>query len=239
MGTGQGGAAQPPEQTHPLRRQVLGHHDALPVAQLADVEVPAAAVDTGGALPAEEDVAGGLHQPLPGDDPLALGAEPGGPCVGREHRLVGLLGLEEQRVLVVLAEQQHDPAAGADTADTDDLAGDVGEPEALQQEPAVGREGLAVALDEPADLLLQDVPFGPRQQILQRDQQRRVGGDPPVPVDDVRELFEHLERVPRLGTRPRPVPHLKVLAADLGGELLRQLVRLEARVPDLEVAIPA
>ncbi len=47
--------------------------EKLPVPQLADVEVVGLAVEPGlGALPAEEDVAGCLHQPLADDHPLAL-----------------------------------------------------------------------------------------------------------------------------------------------------------------------
>ena len=38
-----------------------------------------------------------------------------------EHRRLGLLDLEEQRVVVVAADQQHDVAAGADAADADHL----------------------------------------------------------------------------------------------------------------------
>ena len=61
-----------------------------------------------------------------------------------EHRLLRLLGLQEQRVLAVAAEQQHDPGAGADAADADDLAGRVHVLEALEQLAPVGRQGAAV-----------------------------------------------------------------------------------------------
>ena len=70
--TGQGGAADVRRRAPcpPAHRVDAG--DALPVAQLAYVEVALAAVDACGPLPAEEDVAGGLHQPLAGHDPFAL-----------------------------------------------------------------------------------------------------------------------------------------------------------------------
>ena len=54
-----------------------------------------------------------------------------------EHRRLGLLELEEQRIIVVAAEHQADPRARADAADTDDLAGRVDVVEALEQLAAV------------------------------------------------------------------------------------------------------
>ena len=45
---------------------------AFPVFELPDVEVAFLSVEAGArVLPAEKDVAGGLHQPLAGDDALA------------------------------------------------------------------------------------------------------------------------------------------------------------------------
>ena len=75
--------------------------------------------------PAEEDVAGGLHQPLSGDDPLAVVVKLARLEELLEHRGLGLLELQEQRVLAVAAEQQRDPGARADAPDADDLARDV------------------------------------------------------------------------------------------------------------------
>jgi hypothetical protein len=54
-----------------------------------------------------------------------------------EHRPGRLLHLQEQRVLLVAALQQHDERARADAADADDLARHVDDLEALQQVPAV------------------------------------------------------------------------------------------------------
>ena len=58
-----------------------------------------------------------------------------------------LLELQEQRILVVAAEQQHDPGARADAADADDLAGRVHVAEALQQLAAIAGKGRAVGAD--------------------------------------------------------------------------------------------
>ena len=87
--------------------------------------------------PAEEDVARRLHQPLALDDALAVVRVLALAEVRLEHRRLRLLDLEEERVVVVPAEQQDDPAAGADAADADDLAGDVDQPELLEQVAAV------------------------------------------------------------------------------------------------------
>src|SRR4051794_15946917 len=113
VGTGQRGAAQLAEGPHAGRHHRLGFGDALPVPQLPYVEVTSATVDPLDPLPAEEDVTGGLHEPLTGDHALALRSVGAGAGEGRQHRLVGLLRLHEQRILVVPAEQEHDPAAGA------------------------------------------------------------------------------------------------------------------------------
>ena len=61
-----------------------------------------------------------------------------------EHGRLGLLELQEQRVVAVAAEQQHDPRAGADAADADDLARRVDVAEALEQAAAVARQASAV-----------------------------------------------------------------------------------------------
>ena len=119
-----------------------------------------------------------------------------------QHRLLGFLGLQEQRVLAVPPEQQQDPGAGADAADADDLPGHVDELELLQQMPPVGLQGPPVGPDQAAQLRL-DLTALPalRQQVLDRDDQRRVGDDPPLAVDLVGELGERLHAVAGPGLR--------------------------------------
>ena len=80
-----------------------------------------------------EDVACGLHQPLPLDDPLPVVLVLAATEQRLEHRLRGLLDLEEERVALVAAEQQEDPAARADAAHSDDLTREIDETEAFQQ----------------------------------------------------------------------------------------------------------
>ena len=57
--------------------------------------------------PAKEDVAAGLHQPLAGHHALTVGFELIASGELLEDRSFGLLGLQEQRVLAVAADQQQ------------------------------------------------------------------------------------------------------------------------------------
>ena len=169
-----------------LRSHPLDLDRALPVAQLADVEVALLAVDPGDALPAEEDVAGRLHQPLARRPPARPGCRTRRvPTCGSSTDGLGLLGLEEQRVVVVPAEQQHDPAPGADAADADHLAGDVDEPVLLEQRaPVGGRVSPVVARAgrETASRVGSLRVAGSRSR--DRDDQRRVGRDRGPPSTD-------------------------------------------------------
>ena len=116
----------------------------LPVPELADVEVALHAVDALGPDPAEEDVARRLEQPLALHDALSVVGVPALARVRLEHRRLRLLDLEEQRVGVVLAQHEHDPAPGTDAPDPDDLAGEVDEAIALQEaaaDPVAGCAG--------------------------------------------------------------------------------------------------
>ena len=121
-------------------------------------------------LPAEEDVARRLHQPLAGDDALAAVAVLALADESLQHRRLRLLDLQEQRVFVVDAEEERDPGAGADAADPDDLAGQVDEPELLQQVATVGLERAPVGADQVADLALDRVALH-----LRRERARRSG----------------------------------------------------------------
>ena len=113
---------------------LLDFRRALPILQLAAVEVAFLAVEPRlDVQPAEEYVAAGLHQPLADDDPLAVVLELTRSEELLEHRRLGLLHLQEQRVLAVAAQQQRDPGARADAAHTDDLACEVGQAELLEQ----------------------------------------------------------------------------------------------------------
>ena len=116
---------------HETRRGQFGDIDrTLHVAELAHIVVfyPHAS-------PSQKDVAGRLHHLLPTNDPLAvigmdaLASLP----VGFYHRGVRLFYLEEERITLILADEQHDIAARAHTAYADNLAGEINQGVAAQQ----------------------------------------------------------------------------------------------------------
>ena len=170
MGAREGPATGAPVGGRPGRQRCLDCEGALPVLQLPAVEVARLAVETrSDVLPAEEDVARRLHQPLARDDPLAavgvlaLAHEP------LQHGRLRFLELEEQRIGVVDPEEERDPGARADAPDSDDLAGEIDEPELLQQMAAIRLEGAAIRPDDAVDLLLD------RVRIVGRGRARRSG----------------------------------------------------------------
>ena len=117
-----------------------------------------------------------------------------------EHRGLRLLGLQEQRVVVVAAEHQDDPRPGADAADADDLAGDVGDAEVLEQ--VRGGRSATCAGSCAASPRIQSVNWScsiPSTQLLDRLDERRVADDAPLAVDDVGELVEGLHAVAGAG----------------------------------------
>src|SRR4029453_8935095 len=109
-----------------------------------------------GAEPTEENVAGGLHEVLAFDNPLSLVFERARREVRREDRRRCLLDLQEQWVVAVASEEQDDPVPCADTADPDDLAGEVGVAKPVDQVPSIAREAVAIQ----AEVDLEDVLGG-------------------------------------------------------------------------------
>ena len=92
---------------------------------------------------AEHDVARCLGEALAFDDALAVVCELALAEEPLEHRRFCLLELEEERIVVVAAEQEHDVRPGADAADADDLARGVHVAVALEQLAAVARRACA------------------------------------------------------------------------------------------------
>src|SRR5215213_918212 len=177
VGPSQGPAAQLAVGGHAGRHHPLDRGGTLHVLELADVEVPVLAVDPLGSLPPEEDVAGGLHEPLPRDDPLPLVA-------GRltlhhrrrdmrlQHRGPGLLHLQQQRIVLVPTLEQCDPAAGPDAADAHDLAGEIDEGEPVEQHTSVRLEAASEVGQDPRHLLLELLALGAGEQLLNRHDER-------------------------------------------------------------------
>src|SRR5204863_6198909 len=138
----------------------LDDRRALVVPDLAHVEVPLAALRAGDAVPAEHDVAGGLHQPLALDHPLAVIGVLALAEERLQHRRLRLLELQKQRIGVVAAEHQDDPRARADAADTDYLARRVPVAKALQQTLAIALQRAPVATHHTPRELLDVSPVG-------------------------------------------------------------------------------
>ena len=100
-----------------------------------------------------------------------------------EHRGLRLLRLQEQDVVVVAADHEQDHRLRPDAADADDLARGVHVLELLDR-MVVASERAPVRLEQPADRLLDLLArrAGPGE-ILDRDDQRRIGDDSQLAVD--------------------------------------------------------
>src|SRR3954462_2244681 len=110
MGPCQGFAAEGGIDREVGWRHPLDFRRGLAVPQLPHVEAALLVVDASGRHPAEEDVARRLHQPLPLDHPAAVVAVGARAGVGLQHRRLRFLRLQEEWIVGVFAEQQHDPS---------------------------------------------------------------------------------------------------------------------------------
>src|SRR5262245_26637635 len=117
--TAQAGALDEVLDGHRARRVV---RSALHVAELPDVEVESVL-----RAPAEEDVRRSLDQALAHDHALVLMGEGRASGVGGEDGGLGLLDLKEERILVVVAREEGDPAASAHAPYPHDLPRHVGD----------------------------------------------------------------------------------------------------------------
>ena len=175
---------------------------------------------------------------LPGDDTLALVGVPAAPGVVRQDRDLGFLGLQEQRFDPVAGVHQQDPGAGADAADPDDLAGHLDQGELLEQVPPVGLQGAPVLAQHGADLLVDRVGLHIAEELLDRDDRRRVADDPPLPVDHGGELAQRLHAVGGVGLGQRLLQHLEPFGLDLGPELGNGRLDVQVRVPHVQERLP-
>ena len=166
----------------------LDVHGALGVPQLPDVEVARLAVDCLDSLPAEQDVGRRLHHPLPFHDAPSVLDEPALPEERLEHRGLRFLELKEQRVVLVAAQQQQDPGAGAHAADTDDLPGGMHVSVAVEQVPTVAGERARICADHAPHDVLEVVLLGIREHVLDRRDEGMTADDPQLAVDVLTEL---------------------------------------------------
>jgi hypothetical protein len=218
--TGQGDAAQEGVAHELVRGESVDRDRSLHVAQLAHVVV----VTVGPGRPAEEHVARRLHEPLPGDDPLALVPVSGRAGVGREDRRLCFLDLQEQRRTVVVVHQQRHVTAGPDAADAHDLPGRVHHPVPIQQHPAFGTHRLETRLD--------DLP-GYVELVLCVEDERRVFDDPASPLDQLGQLRERGEAGVLPGVRDQPLDRARGRRRAPPGER-EHGVDVDALVPDVE-----
>ena len=125
-------------------------------------------------MPAQEDIAAGLHESLAGDHPLTGIGELTASRIRFQHGFLGLLGLQEQRVTVVATRQEHHPGTSADTADADHLQCHVHVLELGQQMAAVRLQRAAVAPQNRTHLVLDDVGrYAPLLgKVVERNDQR-------------------------------------------------------------------
>src|SRR5512133_404566 len=118
MGSDQGPAADAVVEAEVDRGHRLDLGRALHVAELPPVVVTAAVFPRG---PAQEDVADGLHHPLPGDHALAVLGEAAFGQRALQDRGGRLLDLQEQRVVLVATLEQDDVGPGTGAAHPDTL----------------------------------------------------------------------------------------------------------------------
>src|SRR4029077_8773118 len=209
---------------------------ALPVMELAHVVVAGYAVEALDALPAQEDVRCRLHQPLTRHHALAVVRVGARAEETLEHRGLRLLDLQEQRVVIVAADEQHDVAAGPDAAHAHHLVRRV--------DVLVLLEGMVMAPERApvrAEQLLDErgrvLPFRPRlDYVLDRDDDRRVRDDAQLTLDLLSPLGEHPGAVasPRLGHHLLNRPAF-VLAHPLDPDLSANPL---GHTPDLAMLVP-
>ena len=136
---------------------------------------------------AEQDVAGGLQASLAGHDPVAMGRL----CARAEEpfqdRRLGLLDLEEERIVVRPVLEQHHERPQPDAPDADHLHRVIDDRVAVEQDAAV---------------LLQRLPVAGQRRHRERvghvvamDDDRRSVDDPALAVDQGGQLRELVERV--------------------------------------------
>ena len=140
MGARQRAPAPFGEDDHLGRLELFDAKLELHVPQLADVEMPAAAV----LRPAQEDVASRLHEPVPLHYPLPVVGINARARIGFQDRGARFLDLEEEGVLCA-RHQQRDAADGADASDAHHLDGLVLEGISVQEDTPVVRQRFAVA----------------------------------------------------------------------------------------------
>src|SRR5215203_1018384 len=223
---GQRPAAQAGIDDQLVGRHALDISRALHVLELPPIEISSFRA----AKPAEEDVAGRLHQALPGHDAVSVVLVGVRRNVALQHRSSRLLDLEEQRIILVAPFEQHHIGPGAHASHTDNLPRRIHEAETVEQVAPIVLQGALVALQDGVDLAPELIPFG------DADQERRVVVYDPSAIDDPGELGEGLQAV-----AAARLPHVLAqffrgpLPSPGFGEQTTDFFLANTRVPDLEL----
>ncbi len=138
--------------------------------------------------------------------------------------------------MIVAAEQQDDPGAQSDAPDPDDLVRHVRKLEPFQKVPPIGLEGAPVAAQDLARLLFEVFTGDALVKLLHRDDEGRIMEDAPPAVDLVGQLLVGMQAVLRPRLREVALGRLQVPVLHLRAEPLEDLLDVEARVPDFQVA---
>src|SRR6516162_10236342 len=126
--------------THDTRRVHLDEHLDLHVPELPHIKMTAQLTFR----PAEEEIAGGLHEPTTSHDALAVVGVGALTRITFQDRTACLLDLEEKRI-VLTRHQERDRAPRANAADSDHLDRNVKELELIQEPTPIFLEGFPVA----------------------------------------------------------------------------------------------
>ena len=176
----------------------LDQRGELHVTQLADIEMAALGTEH----PAEEQIRRRLHQPLAHHHPLAVVGVDTLTGIGFQHRGVGLLELQEQRIVGDGHHQGHH-AQCPDAADADHFDSRVDQLVAIEQDTAVLCQGFAIWCETLTDHLY--VAGGARRIGVKNSRRRVVNARLPARLLD--QLWEHQLRT--AGSRRFGDPFLK------------------------------
>ncbi len=132
-------------------------HRKFHIPQLADEKV----LPGFGPQPAQEDVAGGLHQALADHDAFSLVVEGALARIWLQHRAARLFDLQQQGIFVV-AKEQPDETTRGHAADADDPPRKVFQAVAVEQPAAIVGQRGAVLVDALANQLERPLIGDPR-----------------------------------------------------------------------------
>ena len=145
----------------------------------------------------EVDVARGLHHPLALHDSFAGLVVAALGQVILQHRGGRFFDLQEQRVLLIAALQQHNERPRTDAANADDLAGCIDDLESFEQVPSIVLQRRAIGPELLMNRVSQLVSrhANVRREFTSWDDDGWLADDPVLAVDLLRQLREGLQAV--------------------------------------------